>query len=141
MDAVDFTRQSADRGDGDDDGLDRLMRDIQKKVLPFHAMWNDPEQVERFRQGLADAMGGRGLDTTPAENALLRQGREKGQGKLRSENQVPAGADYTPPKAGKNAGARFRGPSADPVFGAVGEGEELERDDSGAMRLSRHRRL
>jgi hypothetical protein len=136
MDRVDYTRQTAEGGD--DDGLDGIMRDMRKKVMPYHAMWNDPEQVERFRQGLADAMNARGLDTAPNENARLRQGREKGMDQLRTEKSVPAAADYIPPKAGKNAGARFRGPSKDPLFGAD---DELEQDEGGAMRLSRHRRL
>ena len=70
-DTVDYSQRTAD---DPEESLAWTMK-ILKQVIPYHPAWTDPVAEKRLRDLLADSQAG--VDTSPQEDALLRQARPR----------------------------------------------------------------
>ena len=77
MNHVDFSQRTAD--DSPDPGADQAERIVQalRRVpgLEYWSLWNDPQKLKRFTDEMRGALSG--YDTTPHEDARLRQESEE----------------------------------------------------------------
>lgn len=44
-----------------------------RKLNPYHRDWTDPEAVQRIRDAILDSLNGESRNTTPQQDAKLRQ--------------------------------------------------------------------
>lgn len=77
MDDVDYTQRTADSNpDPGDDQAERIVRALRRTPgLEYLPIWSDPQKLKRFTDEMRASLSG--YDTTPHEDALLRQESEE----------------------------------------------------------------